>query len=169
MANLINLFDNAASVSGWQPIDDRVMGGVSFSQMRFDPAGYAVFAGEVSLRNNGGFASVRAPLLQMGGPATVAYRITSWGDGHTYKLNLRTDCGFEELNYQASFTPKNGQWSQTELLLAEFVATFRGTVLPHAPPLQPALVTQLGLMISDRQAGPFRLLLQSIEAVGAHV
>ncbi|APW46390.1 CIA30 family protein [Rhodoferax antarcticus] len=167
MANLIELFDNPSSVRDWQPINDRVMGGVSSSQMRFDPAGHAVLAGVVSLLNNGGFASVRAQLLRLGGPGTTAYCITAWGDGNTYKLNLRTASGFDELSYQASFTPATGQWSQTELPLAKFLPTFHGRVLPDVPPLQPTLVTQLGLMISDRQAGPFRLLLKSIEAVGA--
>ena len=168
MANLIELFDNPSSVLGWQPMNDRVMGGVSSSQMRFDRAGHAVFEGDVSLLNNGGFSSVRAPLLKLGASGTVAYRITAWGDGHTYKLSLRTDSGFEALSYQAIFTPAKGHWSEAVLTLAEFVPTFRGKAVPDAPHLQPALVTQLGLMISDRQAGPFRLLLKSIEAVGAN-
>ncbi len=167
MPTLIHHFDSPSSVLGWQPINDRVMGGVSSSQMLFDPAGHAVFSGEVSLRNNGGFASVRAPLLRLGGPGTLAYCITAWGDGRTYKLNLRTDAGFDGLSYQASFTPVKGQWSQTGLPLAEFLPTFRGRVLPGAPSLQPAQVTQIGLMISDRQTGPFCLLLKSIEAAGA--
>ena len=55
-------FDTPAAVVPWQAIDDRVMGGVSASHMRHDPAGHGVFAGEVSLENNGGFASVRAPV-----------------------------------------------------------------------------------------------------------
>ena len=140
------------------------MGGVSSSQLQFDAAGHAVFAGAVSLLNNGGFASVRAP-LRLGGPATTGYCIAAWGDGHTYKFNLRTDSGFDGLSYQASFTPAAGQWRDTELPLAEFSPTFRGRLVSGAPRLQPALVTQIGLMISGRQAGPFLLMLKSIEAV----
>lgn len=166
MTSLICRFDTPSSVLGWQPINDGVMGGVSSSQMRFDPAGHAVFAGEVSLLNNGGFASVRAP-VRLGGLKTTAYRITALGDGHTYKLNLRADSGFDGLSYQANFTPVNGQWSQTDLPLAEFSPTFRGRLLSNAPPLQPALVTQIGLMISGRQAGRFCLLTKSIEAADA--
>lgn len=165
MTSLIHRFDTSSSVLGWQPINDGVMGGVSFSRMQFDPAGHAVFAGEVSLLNNGGFASVRAP-LRLGGPDTTAYCITAWGDGRTYKLNLRTDAGFDGLSYQASFTPAKGKWIQTELPLVGFSPTFRGKLLSDAPCLQPAMVTQIGLMISGRQAGSFRLLLNSIEAVG---
>jgi hypothetical protein len=34
-----------------------------------------------------------------------------------------------------------------------------------SPPLRPELVTQVGLMISDKQAGQFRLLVKSIAAI----
>ena len=56
-------FDTAASVADFSAIDDRVMGGVSRSALRFDPAGHAVFAGLVSADNNGGFASVRSAVV----------------------------------------------------------------------------------------------------------
>ena len=52
-------FSDPAAVAEWAPIDDRVMGGVSHSRLRHDPAGHAVFEGQVSLDRGGGFASVR--------------------------------------------------------------------------------------------------------------
>ena len=165
MATLNHRFVTPASTEAWDAINDGVMGGVSSSRLRFDVAGHAVFEGEVSLENNGGFASVRAPLLELGCEHTVAYRLTVWGDGHTYKLNFRTDSGFDGVNYQAAFTPLSGSWTQAVLPLAAFSPTFRGRLVQGAPPLQPQLVKQVGLMISDKQAGAFRLLLQSIDAV----
>ena len=42
-------FDQPEATAPWQAIDDRVMGGVSASRMRHDPAGHGVFSGEVSL------------------------------------------------------------------------------------------------------------------------
>ena len=60
MAQLLFRFDDPAAVEGWTAIDDRVMGGVSLSRLRHDPAGHAVFEGRVSLDRNGGFASVRS-------------------------------------------------------------------------------------------------------------
>lgn len=165
MPTQIHRFETPKSTEGWHAINDGVMGGVSSSRLRCDPAGHAVFEGEVSLENNGGFASVRAPVLELGCADTVAYLLTVWGDGHTYKLNFRTDSGFDGVNYQAAFTPSPGSWTQTVLPLAAFSPTFRGRLVNGAPPLQPQLVKQVGLMISDKQAGAFRLLLQSIEAV----
>lgn len=133
--------------------------------MRYDLAGYAVFEGEVSLENNGGFASVRASELELGCADTVGYVLTVWGDGHTYKLNLRTDSGFDGVNYQAVFTPAPGLWTQTVLPLVAFEPSFRGRTVQGAPPLQPEMVRQVGLMISDKQAGEFRLMVKTVEAV----
>jgi hypothetical protein len=165
MPSLIHCFDTPSSTQNWHPIDDGVMGGASFSQMRFDLAGHALFEGEVSLANNGGFASVRASLLELGCSDTVAYVLTVWGDGHTYKLNLRTDSGFDGVNYQAIFTPAPGLWSKMVLPVAAFEASFRGRLVRGAPPLQPESVKQVGLMISGKQAGAFRLMVKTIEAV----
>lgn len=165
MPTLIHLFDTPAATQNWRPINDGVMGGVSTSRMRFDLAGYAVFEGEVSLENNGGFASVRTPLLDLGCTDTAAYVLTAWGDGHTYKLNLRTDTGFDDVNYQAAFTPAPGLWTRTVLPLTVFEPNFRGRMVQGAPPLRPEAVRQVGLMISNKQVGAFRLMVKAIEVV----
>ncbi|MDD2882174.1 MAG: CIA30 family protein [Rhodoferax sp.] len=167
MPTLIYRFDTPTSTQNWQPINDGVMGGVSVSRMRFDMSGHAVFEGEVSLENNGGFASVRVSQLDLGCADTAGYVLTVWGDGHSYKLNLRTDSGFDGVNYQAVFTPAPGLWTQTVLPLTAFEPNFRGRIVQEAPPLHPERVRQVGLMISDKQAGEFRLLVKTIEAVSA--
>ena len=45
-----------------------------------------------------------------------------------------------------------------------FVPTFRGRVLTDVPPLNPAGVVSVGLLISDKQEGPFKLELAWIRA-----
>jgi len=47
MPETLFLFDRPEAVHAWSAIDDRVMGGVSRSTLRFDPAGHAVFSGQV--------------------------------------------------------------------------------------------------------------------------
>ena len=141
------------------------MGGVSVSRMHFDSASYAVFEGHVSLENNGGFASVRAPGLHLGCADTIAYILTVCGDGSTYKLNLRTDAGIDGVTYQAAFTPESGRWTKIALPLADFEPRFRGRLVPDAAALRPETVCQVGLLISDKQTGAFRLMIKAIEAV----
>jgi len=155
-------FDTAASVADFSPIDDRVMGGRSASRLRHDPSGYAVFEGEVSLENGGGFASVRSRPLPLGETQAVTCRIEVLGDGKRYKLNLRTDDLFDGVTYQATFEPVRGEWTVLRLPLASFVPTWRGRPVDGASALRPESLRQLGLVIGDRQAGPFALAVRSI-------
>ncbi len=155
-------FESAMSVADWSAIDDAVMGGVSRSRLRHDPVGHAVFEGIVSLEYNGGFASVRSRPMDLGVPGAVGYLLEVRDDGKRFKLNLRTDDGFDGVNYQAAFEAPAGRWTLVRLPLSEFKPTFRGRSVPGAPPLDSARVRQIGLMIAERQAGAFALALRSI-------
>ncbi|RPH45262.1 MAG: CIA30 family protein [Burkholderiales bacterium] len=159
------VFDTPASVTAWRAIDDRVMGGVSRSRMRHDPAGHACFEGTVSLDRGGGFASVRAPVSAVGDAATRGWRLEALGDGRRYRLALVTADVVDGVVYQADFAPAAMAWSMVELPLSAFVARFRGRGVPDAPPLRAAHVRQVGLLIGDRQAGPFVLALRRIEPI----
>lgn len=159
------VFDRPESVAGWAAIDDRVMGGVSSSRMRFDSAGHAWFEGTVSLDRGGGFASVRAAGLPLGGPDTRAWRLELLGDGRRYRLSLFVVDGFDAPSYQAELEPPAGRWATIELPREAFEARLRGRTVPGAPPLDPARVRQLGLLVGDRQAGPFSLALRRIVRV----
>jgi len=150
-------FRDPAIVGDWTPIDDRVMGGISRSRLRHDPAGHAVFEGTVSLERNGGFASVRSSPAARGLPDAAACLIELRGDNKQFKLSLLTDDGFDSLNYQASFTPSGTDWQTLRLPLGAFRASFRGREVRGAPTLDPARIRQVGLMIAARQAGAFSL------------
>lgn len=161
------LFDRPEAVAAWSAIDDRVMGGVSRSALRFDRAGHAVFSGQVSPDNNGGFASVRASVSAPPTGDIDAIELVVRGDGCRYKLNLRTDRGFDGVNYQATFTPPAGQWVRLRLTIDAFQPSYRGRAVPDAPPLRGARIEQVGLMIADRQFGPFALAIGLIRALEA--
>ena len=157
-------FDVESSVEGWSSIDDRVMGGVSNSRLRYERAGYAAFEGVLSLDRNGGFASVRSRPFDLGIPGASCYWLELKGDGKRYKLNLRTDDGFDGVNYQAVFAPPEGQWTTIGLPVKTFQPSFRGRSVEDAAPLDTMRVRQVGLMIADRQEGRFSLALRSIQA-----
>jgi hypothetical protein len=161
------LFDFADpnAVTAWHAIDDRVMGGVSRSRLRSDPAGHAVFKGEVSLERNGGFASVRSDPGDRGLPGAALCEIEVRGDHKQFTLSLLTDNKVDGLNYQASFAPAGNEWQTLCLPLTEFRASFRGREVPNAPPLNPACIRQIGLLIAARQAGPFALDIRRIGLV----
>lgn len=162
-----NLFDFQAATNSpaWEVVNDAVMGGVSTSQFQVLTNGCAVFSGTVRLENNGGFASVRsaAGREDLTGLTTFVLRVR--GDGRRYKFSVRTGAGFDTPLYQCSFTTKPGEWEEHRLAFSDFVPTFRGRVLPDVPPLNPAMVTSVGFLIADKQAGPFRLEIGWIKAV----
>lgn len=161
LTTLFDFTDPSAAIA-WHAIDDRVMGGVSCSSLRPDPAGHAVFGGTVSLERNGGFASVRSSAGEWGVPGAGTCLIELRGDNKQFKLSLLTDDGFDSLNYQASFAPKGSDWQNLHLPLAGFHASFRGREVADAPPLEPARIRQVGLMIAARPSGPFELLIRRI-------
>ena len=82
-------------------------------------------------------------------------------------LHLRaarfTDDGFDGVQYQARFAPPREEWTTVVIPLTEFAASLRGRSVPGVQPLDPAHIRQLGLMISDKQAGPFELLVDWID------
>lgn len=155
-------FDAPAEAALWRAVDDVVMGGVSRSVFEQFGPGIARFRGNVSLENFGGFASVRTPPRDWDTAGAKAFLLRVRGDGRTYKFTLRTGDGFDGIQYQQRFTTIAGEWADARLPVDEFVATFRGRKVPFAARLDPAKVRALGLMISDKQAGPFELLVDRI-------
>ena len=88
-------FDTAAEAELFSPIDDAVMGGVSSSRLVVEEPGIAVFSGNVSLENNGGFASVRSLPRDWGTAAAREFVLRVRGDGKRYRFNVRTPDGDE--------------------------------------------------------------------------
>ena len=160
------LFDFRVSTnsSAWQIVNDDVMGGVSTSSFHILTNGGAVFSGVVSLENNGGFASVRSSPARHDLTGSGCFVIRLRGDGRRYKFTARTETGFDAPLYQCAFETKRGEWEEHQLAFKDFVPTFRGRILAGVPPLEPGKITSVGLLISERQSGPFQLEVAWIKA-----
>jgi hypothetical protein len=156
-------FRDLAHAPAWSAVDDRVMGGVSASRVEMTPEGL-VFCGVVSLAHNGGFASTRAQPREYGLAGATAFILRVQGDGQVYKFGIRTDDAFDGVQYQARFSTRAGEWLDVVLPITDFQPTFRGRVVTDAPALDPARIRVFGFLIADRQAGPFRLVIESIQA-----
>ena len=152
-------FHDADEAARWRPTDDVVMGGQSSSAMLAGD-GVGIFAGELSLESGGGFASVRRREQVVDLSACDAIELHVRGDGKRYKLNLRTSGSFDGVVYQAAFETQPGTWLTVKLPLTEFEPRFRGHLA--AGTLDRASVSSLGLLISDKQAGAFRLEVETI-------
>lgn len=150
------------TVAAWFVVNDGVMGGVSSSRLRHLQGDVAVFEGELSLDNNGGFASIRTPIPQgaLARAAGIVLRVR--GDGKRYQLRLRQDGSWDGVAYAAAFETIPGEWATVEIPLTAFEPTFRGFRPRNVRPLDPERVRQVGLMLTDKQVGAFRLEISTI-------
>jgi len=147
----------------WEVINDGVMGGISEGNLQVQADQTAVFSGSVSLRNNGGFASVRASLRDLvpGNFEKIIIRVK--GDGKTYSLRIRTDQNFDGVAYACSFSTIKAEWTAHEFSPDEFEATFRGRTLFNVPPLKDLKISHIGFLISEKQSGNFELIIDWIK------
>jgi len=150
------IVDFAAGAPAWRNIDDAVMGGRSSSGMVVEE-GVGVFRGVVSLENNGGFASVRSEPEDHDLSAFDGLVLRVRSDGKRYRFRLRTSRAFDGVSYQAPLEPAAGTWQEVAIPFSAFEPVYRGRRLPDHPPLDPSRVQTFGLLIADRQSGPFRL------------
>ena len=148
----------------WTSVNDVVMGGVSDSLMQVSEDGTGVFAGHLSLENNGGFASVRAPLPEndFTGYDGIVLRVK--GDGKRYSFRVRADMLFDGVVYRQEFDTVAGEWMDVLLPFSDFKPSFRGRIVPDAPPLDPSRIFQIGFLVSEKQEGSFRLEVERIDA-----
>ncbi len=146
-------FDSPAQVKRWEKVDDQVMGGNSSGQLKWNNKKYATFEGEITLTNESGFASVRCLINPLQSANGIIIRARG---SKKYKFKLRTDPFLDGVSYMLPFQSTN-YWQEIELPFKLFQPTFRGLVLPDAPVLEPAKVSQIGILISDQQVGPFKL------------
>ncbi|MBD2439510.1 CIA30 family protein [Nostoc sp. FACHB-110] len=161
----------------WGALDDVVMGGVSSSNIQLTQ-NTAVFAGNVSTANSGGFASVRTknfdPPFNLSGYTGVELRVK--GDGQRYKMFLRPDATWDGLGYSYSFDTVADTWINIRVPFTELTPVFRAKTVKDAPSLNTQKISSFQLMLSKFEydgalnpkftAGNFSLQVEYIKAYG---
>lgn len=142
-------------------VHDTVMGGRSSGNVR-QQEDALVFSGNLSLANNGGFASVEFKLLRPLASATIEQLILNViADGRRYQLRLKTAYLPQGVAYVAEFTPQKHRYDYA-FTLADFTGRYRGRSVLNLPALNFADVTHVGIMLADKTAGPFQITLYSL-------
>jgi hypothetical protein len=152
-----------------------VMGGVSDSS--FQPSdGKAVFTGNVSTANSGGFASVRTrnfdPAIDLSSYSGIELRVK--GDGNRYKFLVRDDDGWDSIGYSHSFDTVAHEWITVRIPFSSLIPVFRAKTMSNAMPVNAGQVRSLQLMLSKFEydgalnpkfhPGQFRLEVSTISA-----
>ena len=101
----------------WMIVNDGVMGGVSESNVSWEPEGVLVFEGILSLDYGGGFASTRtwSDDWQMGGYEGIILSVR--GDGRKFQFRCRLENTFDGISYRHSFATAKGEWLEIVLPL----------------------------------------------------
>lgn len=153
-------FTAEADVRPWRVVDDGVMGGRSSGGFRLNDEGHGVFAGRVSLENNGGFSSVRyrCPRTAVEGATKVVLRVR--GDGKSYQFRVKADAD-DYYSYVHTFET-SGAWEEVEIPLADMHPAFRGRKL-NQPNFDRDAIEEIALLIGNKRAETFELLIDKIE------
>jgi uncharacterized protein YbjT (DUF2867 family) len=159
----------------WGALDDVVMGGVSESNLQMIENG-AVFAGNVSTANSGGFASVRtknfSPAYDLSGYQGIKLHVK--GDGQRYKIFLRTETNWDGVGYSYSFDTVANTWIDVTIPFTELIPVFRAKTVKDYPKIDISKVCSFQLMLSKFEydgalnpkfsPGSFALEIASIKA-----
>jgi len=138
------------------------MGGLSQGQFFVNDDGNAIFQGDVSLANNGGFSMVRCRSEPISVRDYRACIIRLRGDGKRYQFRVKSTLA-ERHTYVAYFTT-NGEWQEVEFPLSELSPIFRGRQL-NIPDFPGKSLAEIGFLIGNKRAEPFRLELDWVRLV----
>lgn len=163
LTETLGLFDfsDPEAIEAWRVVLDGVMGGRSTGELQVEKD-RLVFSGETSLRNNGGFSSIQAPVPAGSLAGYNAFRAEVIGDGRTYIFGASTRSGRGD-SYWSRFDTKAGEPITITVPISDMVRQYFGN--PIRGRLRSPRVAGVEFYIYDQQAGPFRLEIERIEAI----
>ena len=158
-ASTIFDFDKQSNIRDWVIVDDIVMGGKSSGSFKINHEGHGVFAGAISLANNGGFSSVRYRMNKKSVKEFKSIILKIKGDAKRYQFRIKSNSS-DYYSYVATFTT-NGQWQEIEIPLESMIPTFRGRKLDK-PNFSGESIEQIAFLIGNKKQENFRLLIDKI-------
>jgi hypothetical protein len=155
-------FSASADISGWEIVDDVVMGGRSGGSFALSLEGTGVFSGKVSLENNGGFSSVRYDTDALNLSGYDAFILKVKGDGKRYQFRVKS--GRYDRQSYISYFETNGEWQEILLPMEDMYPTFRGMRL-NMDNYPGKKVDQVSFLIGNNRTETFRLEIDEISVI----
>ena len=161
--NVLVDFGDKHNSSGWNVVNDGVMGGRSVGKARLTDDGVMNFSGTLSLDNNGGFSSIRSGPIDVQMAIKDGFRVRLKGDGRTYIFNLYPKTRRMAFSYRAALPSVAGQWTEVFVPLKTFVPTSFGRRVQGGGVLTPDQISRIGFMLSDKKPGAFNLEIEWVK------
>lgn len=160
--NVMEIFDFSknSSLENWFIINDNVMGGVSRSNFVIDENGNALFSGSVSLKNNGGFCSVRYSFEKMSVSNFEKVSLRIKGDGKKYQFRIKENRN--DYYSHIAYFKTSGNWETIEIPLKDMYPVLRGRKL-NMPNFSGDAIEEVGFLIGNKKEETFELEIDKIE------
>jgi hypothetical protein len=155
----------SAKESTWSALNDGVMGGRSSGKVTYSTDALQ-FSGNVSLENNGGFASVRSTYGRYDLSSYQLIKVTYRSAGQSLGMVMENDPRWFLPNYKAILPETNGEWQSITIEIGSFkefrIGRPTGNSLPDA---QRAKIIRIGFITNDKKEGPFSAEIDQIEFI----
>jgi len=139
----------------WRIVNDGVMGGLSSSNaiVKDDKI---VFTGNVSLENNGGFASLRSPVKDYDFSEFTGLELKLKTDGKRYSISMKETSYFTGYFYTKSFETKKDEWIVIQIPFDQLKLYYFGQETNSNKIIPLNNIKEISLLIGDKQAGEFK-------------
>lgn len=157
---LIYNFETNQNLKDWNIVNDGVMGGLSESSIQLNKKGNAVFSGEISLENNGGFASVRHQ-TEIENVQNYQYvNLKVKGESSTYQFRIKKNKAEEVHSYVKEFEVTS-EWKTLRLKLSDFHPKYRGRRL-NLPNFNADIIQEIAILIGNKKVEKFQIEIDKI-------
>jgi len=153
-------FTQENSGKGWYIVNDGVMGGLSKGEFSIEN-NLAVFKGEVSTDNNGGFTMIQNRFKTIVTKNFKGFVIKLKGDGKDYQFRVKSD-RYQQYSYVYQFST-SGEWEEISIPFSDLVPRFRGRAV-DLPNFDGGQIQEVAFLIGNKRDEPFELLVSAILA-----
>lgn len=163
-APLIFDFGEGKEFGRWSIINDGVMGGMSQSQAKLNPDAL-LFTGVVSLRNNGGFVSLRGALgdYDLSEYRFCEIRYKSDTD-RKFELLIEKETPFYLPKFRAKFGSKTQDWVTITIALKDLEISRMGATIRQGIDAKDLNdIQRIGFILADKQEGSFQLWIDYLK------
>lgn len=139
----------------WRIVNDGVMGGLSSSRAIINNDNKIVFSGNVSLENNGGFASLRSPVKDYNFENFSGIEIKIKSDGKRYSISMKETTYFNGYFFTSSFETMKDEWIVVQIPFNQLKLYYFGKETNSSKKIPLNNIKEISLLIGDKQEGNF--------------
>lgn len=151
--------------TSWRVVNDGVMGGLSIGKVEHTESSM-VFTGDVSLANNGGFASIRSSYAERDLAEYTRVKLRYRSDGYNFGLTMNKDRRFWIPNYKQPLEPTNWKWKVIEFDLLDFKEYYIGRATGRKiSESELKRIIQIGFITNEKREGPFKIEIDYLEFI----